>query len=62
MTGKVNRFLDQKMKNGPIYIEGGLATMNDLPLDKNKELASLTLETMANEVIIGLMGATLVRE
>ena len=62
MTGKVNRFLDQKMKNGPIYIEGGLAPMNDLPLDKNKELASLTLETMANEVIIGLMGATLVRE
>lgn len=42
-------------------IEGGAATVLDLPLDASKELASLTLNTIANDVVIGLMSATLVR-
>jgi hypothetical protein len=42
-------------------VEGGAATVLDLPLDATKELKSLTVRTLANEVVIGLMSATLVR-
>jgi hypothetical protein len=42
-------------------IEGGAATVLDLPLDASKELASLTVTAIANDVVIGLMSATLVR-
>lgn len=42
-------------------IEGGAATILDLPLRPEKELKSLKVESLANEVIIGLMSATLVR-
>ncbi|MCD8260937.1 MAG: hypothetical protein LUD15_05120 [Bacteroides sp.] len=51
--------LNKRMSNDPIYIEGGMVTLLDLPLDREKELESLTLETIANEVIIVLMGVTL---
>lgn len=43
------------------FIKGGAATILDIPLDKNKELASLHLKTTANEVIIGLLGLSLKR-
>jgi hypothetical protein len=43
-------------------IEGGAATVLDMVLDKNKTLKSLTVETIANDVIVGLMAITLVRE
>ncbi|WP_281228674.1 DUF4450 domain-containing protein [Flavobacterium aquiphilum] len=42
-------------------IDGGAATILDLPLDKNKKLKNLTLKAIANDVVIGLMSATLVR-
>ncbi len=42
-------------------IDGGAATILDLPLDKKKTLKSLTLKTIANDVVIGLMSATLAR-
>ena len=42
-------------------IEGGAATVLDLPLDKNKTLHQLRLNTLANDVVIGLMAVTLVR-
>ena len=42
-------------------IPGGAATLLYLPLDGQKELRSLQLETMSNDVVIGLMGVTLVR-
>jgi len=42
-------------------IDGGAGTVLDLPLDKNKELKSLTLTTLTNEVVIGLMSLTLQR-
>lgn len=35
---------------------GGAATVLDLPLDETKELKSLTMRAIANEVVIGLMG------
>ncbi|TDH26636.1 DUF4450 domain-containing protein [Segetibacter sp. 3557_3] len=43
-------------------IDGGAATVLDLPLDPSKTLASLVLQTLANDVVIGLMSVTLVRE
>jgi hypothetical protein len=43
-------------------IDGGAATVLDMVLDKNRPLKSLTLETVANDVVIGLMAVTLVRE
>ena len=42
-------------------VPGGAATVLDLPLDVSRELKSLTVRTLANEVVIGLMGVTLVR-
>jgi hypothetical protein len=42
-------------------IEGGAATILDLPLDPTKKLKQLVLKTIANDVVIGLMGLTLLR-
>jgi hypothetical protein len=60
-TGKV-RVLDPetfKGLGGPV--PGGAATVLDLPLNPGKELKSLTVRALANEVVIGLMAATLAR-
>ena len=60
-TGKV-RLLDvNAFKGQGGKIPGGAATVLDLPLDPNKELKSLTVRTLANEVVVGLMAATLAR-
>ncbi|MCK7553585.1 hypothetical protein MKQ70_00625 [Chitinophaga sedimenti] len=42
-------------------IDGGAATVLDMPLQSGKELHSITLHTLANDVVIGLMAATLLR-
>ncbi|AEV97126.1 glycogen debranching protein [Niastella koreensis] len=42
-------------------IDGGAATILDMPLDHNKELQSVSLHTIANDVVIGLMSVTLTR-
>ncbi|MBC7785852.1 MAG: DUF4450 domain-containing protein [Burkholderiales bacterium] len=42
-------------------IEGGAATVLDLPLAADKELKSITVRTIANEIVIGLMGVTIQR-
>lgn len=64
-TGDVSKYhageLGKTISNNPISIDGGMATMLDLPLNPDKELKSLSLETTANEVVIGLMGVTLVK-
>jgi hypothetical protein len=60
-TGTV-RVLDVdtfKGKGGEV--PGGAATVLNLPLDAERELGSLTVRTLANEVVIGLMAATLAR-
>jgi Domain of unknown function (DUF4450) len=60
-TGRI-RILDAasfKGKGGKV--SGGAATVLDLPLDATKELKSLTVRALANEVVIGLMGVTLSR-
>ncbi len=43
------------------YIPGGAATVLDLPLDPARELQSLEVKALANDVVIGLMGVSLVR-
>jgi hypothetical protein len=42
-------------------VDGGAATVLDLSVDSGKELESMTVRAIANEVVIGLMGATLQR-
>jgi hypothetical protein len=56
------RLLDVKsFKGRGEKIPGGAATVLELPLDPTKELKSLTLRALANEVVIGLMSVTLQR-
>jgi hypothetical protein len=59
-TGLV-RVLDASFKGRGGKVTGGAATVLDLPLDSNKELQKLTVRTLANEVVIGLMAVTLGR-
>ncbi|MDT3404059.1 DUF4450 domain-containing protein [Mucilaginibacter terrae] len=42
-------------------IDGGAATVLDMWLDPSKKLKSLELKTITNDVVIGLMGVSLVR-
>ncbi len=60
-TGKI-RLLDVsafKGKGG--RVPGGAATVLDLALNPDKELKSLTVRALANEVVVGLMSVTLER-
>ena len=60
-TGKI-RILDvDNFKGRGGKVPGGAATVLDLPLDPTKELKSLTVRALANEVVIGLMSVTLER-
>ena len=43
-------------------VDGGIGTVLDLPLDNDKQLKNLELRTLANDVVVGLMGVTLMRE
>ncbi|MDQ0781152.1 DUF4450 domain-containing protein [Chryseobacterium sp. W4I1] len=42
-------------------VEGGAATILDLPIDPNKELKSVQLTAVSNDVVIGLMSATVLK-
>ena len=42
-------------------IDGGAATVLDLPLDEKKQIKNLVLRSIANDVVIGLMAITLER-
>ena len=61
-TGKIVSEMDNSIAayNGKM-IEGGAATVLDMPLNPNKELQSLIVKTIANDVVIGVMGVTLQR-
>ncbi|MEO8172536.1 MAG: DUF4450 domain-containing protein, partial [Sediminibacterium sp.] len=61
-TGTVVSILDDpdNKYNGKM-IDGGAANVLDLPLQKNKTLKELKLQTWSNDVVIGLMSVTLVR-
>ena len=63
-TGKVSRDLGKELGITGVYgreIEGGAGVLLDMSLDPEKTLESLTLEAVANDVVIGLMGVTLQR-
>jgi len=61
-TGMV-RLLDlSEFKGKGGKVNGGAATVLDLPLREGRELQSLTVRTLANEVVIGLMAVTLKRD
>ncbi|MDP4202685.1 MAG: DUF4450 domain-containing protein [Bacteroidota bacterium] len=73
MATKEKQATDATKRNGGDYtetpvspasgreIDGGAAVILDLPLNRSKQLKQLTLETRANEVVIGLMAVTLIR-
>ncbi|SMO41524.1 protein of unknown function [Chryseobacterium rhizoplanae] len=42
-------------------VEGGAATILDLPIDPNRELKSIKLSAVSNDVVIGLMSATILK-
>ena len=60
-TGKVRIPDANGFKGRGGKVAGGAATVLELPLDGTKELKSITVRAMANEVVIGLMGVTLER-
>jgi hypothetical protein len=60
-TGKVRLLDPATFKGKGREIPGGAATALELTLDPKKELRSLTVRTLSNEVVIGLMSATLAR-
>ncbi|SDG45303.1 DUF4450 domain-containing protein [Epilithonimonas hungarica] len=42
-------------------VDGGSATILDLPIDANKELKSIKLTAVSNDVVIGMMSATVLK-
>lgn len=42
-------------------VEGGAATILDLPIDPNKELKTIQLTAVSNDVVIGMMSATVLK-
>lgn len=65
-TGIVSRNMEKDMGVNPdeVYgrsIDGGAGIILDLPLNSSKELDKLEVTAVANEVVIGLMGVTLMR-
>ena len=61
-TGEVSRTLGEKLglkgADGR-EIPGGAAQMLRMPLDQRKELKSITVRALSNDVVIGLMAVTL---
>jgi hypothetical protein len=60
-TGTVRTLDEAKFKGKGRTVPGGGATVLNLPLDPSRALRSVTVRALANEVVIGLMAATLER-
>ena len=63
-NGIVSNNLGKELDINEVYgrrIPGGAATMLCMPLDPNKELKSLTIKTLSNDIVIGLMSASYLR-
>ena len=61
-TGTVSRNLGEELGITGVYgreIPGGAAQMLRMPLNGRKRLKSLTVRTLSNDVVIGLMAVTL---
>ena len=63
-TGSMSRNLGDELGIkgvGDRFIDGGAGIVLDIPSDPQRQLESLTLETLSGDVVIGLMGLTLQR-
>ncbi len=63
-SGIVSRNLEQDLNIEGVYgrpIEGGAGIILDMQLNTSKDLQSISVETLSNEVVVGLMAITLVR-
>jgi hypothetical protein len=60
-TGKLRVLAPQTFAAQGRRVDGGAATVLDIELDAAKEVKSMTVRAIANEVVIGLMSATLQR-
>lgn len=63
-TGLVSNDLEKDLKIDGVYgrkIDGGAALLLDMPLNNTKILRKISVQTVANDVIIGLMSVTLQR-
>jgi hypothetical protein len=60
-TGQVRTYTVPEFKGRGRKVPGGSATVLDLALNPDRELKSLTMRALANEVVIGLMAVTLAR-
>ncbi len=61
-TGEISSVYNNNMeKYSGKMIDGGAATVLDMPLNPAKTLKDLKLQAIANDVIIGLMSVTLLR-
>lgn len=61
-SGLVSNNLEKDLGIEGVYgrpIDGGAAILLDMPLNPKKDLSYLTLETLSNDVVIGLMSITL---
>ena len=60
-TGRVRILAEGEFKGRGRVVPGGAATVLELPLLQGKELRALNVTALSNEVVVGLMAATLVR-
>ncbi len=63
-SGLVSNNLEKDLNITGVYgrsIDGGAGVLLDIPLDSSKELSHLSIRTLSNDVIIGLMSVTLQR-
>ena len=63
-TGEASRDAEKSLGITGVYtrqIDGGAATVVDLPLDSKKELKSLELKATANDVVLGVTAISLVK-
>ena len=63
-TGLLSNNLEKDLNITGVYgrpIDGGAGVVLDMPLNNEKELSYLHIETISNDIVIGLMGVTLQR-
>lgn len=63
-SGLVSNNLEKDLNITGVYgraIDGGAGVLLDIPLDSSKELSHLSIRTLSNDVVIGLMSVTLQR-
>ncbi len=62
-TGRASDSLAQELgvSGAACPVDGGAAVLLRMPLDPGKRLSSMVVETLANEVVVGIMGVTLGR-